>query len=134
VLAGIVLVAIALGLLHTFFNGRQRRISGEQIVAIDGLELGADATLLQFSTEMCAPCAATKQVLTGFATPSGSVIHAEIDVTNRPDLIARFNLMQTPTTFVLDRDGLLKARFGGAVRRDLVSAELDSVLATRLSA
>lgn len=130
VLAGIVLVAVSLGLLYKFFNGRQSPVTALQIVDIDGLELGADATLLQFSTELCAPCAATKQILKGFATASGSVTHAEIDVTKRPDLVNRFNLMQTPTTFVLDRNGLLRARFGGSVRRDLVAAQLDSVLAS----
>jgi hypothetical protein len=37
-------------------------------------------------------------------------------------------VLQTPTTLILDSDGAVRARIGGAVRRDLVIAELDRVL------
>jgi thioredoxin-related protein len=49
-------------------------------------------------------------------------------VTHRPELAARYRVLQTPTTLILDRDGAVRARIGGAVRRDLVIAELDRVL------
>ena len=49
-------------------------------------------------------------------------------MTHRPELAARYRVLQTPTTLILDSDGAVRARIGGAVRRDLVIAELDRVL------
>ena len=85
------------------------------------------ATLLQFSTEVCAPCRATARVLGDLADRPRSVEHVDLDVTHRPDLAARYRVLQTPTTLILDSDGAVRARIGGAVRRDLVVAELDHV-------
>ena len=96
--------------------------------SIDGVPLGERATLLQFSTEVCAPCRATARVLGELADSTDAVAHVDLDVTHRPDLAARYRVLQTPTTLILDRDGAVRARIGGAVRRDLVVAELDRVL------
>ena len=38
-------------------------------------------------------------------------------------------MLQTPTTFILDAHGTVRARIGGAVRRDTITAELARVLA-----
>jgi hypothetical protein len=57
------------------------------------------------------------------------VRHIEIDVADRPDLAAKFNVLQTPTTLILDARGAVRARIGGAVRRDVVEAELHRMLA-----
>lgn len=69
VIALVALVALStvLGLLHRRLQGRAGHSSAGEIVAIDGLTLGARATLLQFSTEVCAPCVATRRVLAGVA-------------------------------------------------------------------
>lgn len=123
VLVGLVAVATALGLVWRAAQGRSRAATGR----IDGLELGGRATLLQLSSEYCAPCRATAQVLHGISDED--VRHIEVDIVDRPDLVSRFNVLQTPTTFILDADGEIRARIGGAVRRDLVVAELDRVLA-----
>ncbi|MDF2443180.1 MAG: hypothetical protein JWR01_1383 [Subtercola sp.] len=144
VIALVALVALAtgLGLLHRHLRGRARRTGGgssssssssggsssSEIVAIDGVILGARATLLQFSSEVCASCASTRRVLASVAAGHPGTSHIDIDVTHRPDLAARFRLLQTPTTLVLDARGALRARIGGAVRRDVLVAELDRVL------
>ena len=54
VLGGLVLASTALGLAWRATTGRVRRTRPET-VAIDGVTLGSRATLLQFSTEVCAP-------------------------------------------------------------------------------
>lgn len=129
-LASLVLATTAVGLVWRSRNGRIRRISGtHEAVAIDGVRLGGRATLLQFSTEVCAPCRATARVLGELAGTTEAVAHVDLDVTHRPELAARFNVLQTPTTLILDRDGAVRARIGGSVRRELVAAELDRVLA-----
>ena len=128
VLAGLVVFATGLGMLWRASQGRVRtgygRLAGSDLADI---ELGGRATLLQLSTEVCAPCRATARVLDELS--DSDVRHIEVDIADRPDLVSRFNVLQTPTTFILDREGTVRARIGGAVRRDLVIAELDKVLA-----
>ncbi len=123
VLIGLVAFATALGLVWRAAQGRVRTGSGHVV----DVELGRQATLLQLSTEVCSPCRATARVLGDLSTDG--IRHVEIDFAERPDIVWRFNVLQTPTTFILDRDGAVRARIGGAVRRDLVAAELERVLA-----
>ncbi len=120
-LVALVAFATGLGMLWRASQGRIR--SGYGRVA--DIDLGGRATLLQLSTEVCAPCRATARVLDGLA--DDEVLHIEVDIADRPDLVSRFNVLQTPTTFILDRDGVVRARIGGAVRRDLIVAELEKV-------
>jgi len=128
-LGGLVLAATLLGFLHRATQGRARTISDARIVSIDGVALGGRATLLQFSTEVCAPCKSTARVLDDLAARTEEVTHVDLDVTHRPELASRYRVLQTPTTLILDADGAVRARIGGAVRRDVVVAELQRVLA-----
>ena len=128
VLVGLVALATGLGLAWRASQGRVRAASGR----IDGVQLGSQATLLQLSSEVCAPCRATAQVLSRLDIDG--VTHVEVDVADRPDLASRFNVMQTPTTFILDANGTVRARIGGAVRRDVVTAELDRVMSEGVAA
>lgn len=123
VLALIALVAFAtvLGMLWRATQGRVRTASG----SVSGVDLGPRATLLQLSTEVCAPCRSTARVLGELS--DDDVRHVEVDIAERPDLVSRFNVLQTPTTLILDRDGIVRARIGGAVRRDVIVAELEKV-------
>jgi thiol-disulfide isomerase/thioredoxin len=120
-LVGLVAFATVLGMLWRASQGRARTASG----AVAGVELGDRATLLQLSTEVCAPCRATAKVLRDIADED--VRHVEVDIADRPDLVSRFNVLQTPTTLILDRDGVVKSRIGGAVRRDVIVRELERV-------
>ncbi|MEJ1231244.1 MAG: hypothetical protein WDM88_12335 [Galbitalea sp.] len=52
-----------------------------------------------------------------------------LDLTHRPDIAAQFNVLQTPTTLILDRSGVIRARIGGAPRQADVRAALDTILA-----
>lgn len=122
-LIGLVAVATVLGLVWRASQGRVTTASGQ----IDGVELGSGATLLQLSSQVCAPCRATAKVLGGIR--EDGVRHVEVDIADRPDLASRFNVLQTPTTLILDAGGAVRARIGGAVRRDTVIAELERVLA-----
>lgn len=128
VLIALVALATGLGLLYQYLRGRARVGSGDEIVSFDGLTLGSRATLLQFSTKVCAPCVATHRVLDAVAREHPGTAHVDIDVSDRPDLAERFNLLQTPTTLVLDARGALRARIGGSVRRDVLIAQLEAAL------
>jgi thiol-disulfide isomerase/thioredoxin len=120
-LLGLVAFATALGMLWRATQGRVTAARG----SVAGVELGPRATLLQLSTQICAPCRSTARVLRELA--DDGIRHVEIDVADRPDLVSRFNVLQTPTTLILDRDGVVKSRIGGAVRRDVIVRELERV-------
>lgn len=133
ILAGLVAFATALGLLWRARSGRVRGVTSGEIV-IEVAELvpdavaGFGATLLQFSTEVCAPCRTTRTLLSSLAGRAGEVSHVEVDVTRRADIASRFNLLQSPTTFVLDARGVVRARIGGAPRPAELVAELERIL------
>jgi thiol-disulfide isomerase/thioredoxin len=111
-------------------DGRRGAIAGPgSFAGLESLgEFGERATLLQFSTEVCAPCAATRRVLAGIAADVPGVSHIEVDVAQAPDLAARFKITQAPTTFLLDADRSLRARIGGAPRVPALTARLDEIL------
>lgn len=127
----VVVVAAVLGVLWRVTTGRRRRGDGRRFAPgeLPGLDRFADgATLVQFSTEYCAICPATRRYLEQVAAERGGVRHHEIDLTHEPQLANRLGILQTPTVFVLDRAGRLTARFGGAPRRDELAAALDQLV------
>jgi thiol-disulfide isomerase/thioredoxin len=131
VLAALVAGSTALGFLYLSFNGRVRRQSGREVVRakeVGATALGSKATLLQFSTEVCAPCRTAHRVLGTIAKERFSVKHLDVDLTLRPDLATRFGVLQTPTILILDGYGRVRARIGGAPRPEVVRVELDRIL------
>jgi thiol-disulfide isomerase/thioredoxin len=130
---GAIAVATALGLVWRARTGRVRA-DGRELAGIAGAHgaLGTRATLLQFSTELCAPCRSTARALDDLARHRDGVAHVEVDLADRPELAGRLNILQTPTTFVLDPRGRSRARIGGAPRLAEVAALLDDLEATRV--
>lgn len=134
---GAIAVASALGIAWRARTGRVRLGDADRelagIAASHGA-LGDRATLLQFSTEFCAPCRSTARALGGLAERRDGVAHVEVDLTDRPELAGRLNILQTPTTFVLDPHGRTRARIGGAPRLPEVTALLDDLEAAHVPA
>ena len=127
VVASLVALATVLGFAHRALNGRARQLATAVDLPAD-VVLGRDATLLQFSTEVCSPCRATHTVLDAVASNRDGISHVDLDLTHRPDLASRFNILQTPTTLILDASGTVRARIGGAPKPATVLAELDRIL------
>jgi thiol-disulfide isomerase/thioredoxin len=90
--------------------------------------LGDRATLVQFSSAFCAPCRATRQILTEVAGMVDGVAHVEIDAESRLDLVRRLDVRRTPTTIVLGPDGQVTHRASGQPRKADVIAALRAVL------
>jgi thiol-disulfide isomerase/thioredoxin len=128
ILVGLVALATILGLVWKARNGLVRHVSGD-VVRLPEVPLEGKATLLQFSTEVCAPCVPTRRVLSQIAATTDGVSHVDLDLTHRPDIAARFNVLQTPTTLILDRTGHIRARIGGAPKPADVRAALEEILA-----
>jgi len=88
-----------------------------------GAPLGARATLVQFSTEVCAYCGPTRQLLTEVARERQGVSFVEIDAAERMDLTRRLHVLSTPTVLVLDAAGGITSRASGPLRKaDLLTA------------
>jgi thiol-disulfide isomerase/thioredoxin len=93
-----------------------------------GRRLGAQATLVQFSTEFCAPCRPTRQLLAHVADTMDGVTHIEIDAATRLDLVRRLRINSTPTVLVLGPDGAIVRRAVGLPRQADVIAAVGSVV------
>ncbi|GAA2588804.1 thioredoxin family protein [Streptomyces lienomycini] len=88
-----------------------------------GAELGARATLVQFSSAFCAPCRATRRVLDEVAGMVPGVVHVEIDAEARLELVRALGVLKTPTVFVLDAGGRVVRRAVGQPRKaDVIAA------------
>lgn len=115
------------GLLHRRRSGRVRvrgRDGGKRLGAAElGEGLGERATLVQFSSAFCAPCRATRRVLTEVAGLVPGVTHVEIDAEDHLDLVRELDILKTPTVLVLDAEGRIVRRATGQPRKaDVIAA------------
>ena len=134
-------VLVALGLAAGFWwkarTGRAKLVRSGELVDLSKLKadrsgkpvqsFGKQATLLQFSTEVCSACVATARLFRELEKATPGLKHIEVDITDRMDLAAHFSIMQTPTTLILDKYGMVKARIGGAPRPNVISEELEKL-------
>ena len=130
--------ATAAGLYYRARNGRvvsagqpdgSPAAAGDPLSSDDlGASLGRRATLVQFSSAFCAPCRATRRILTDVAAVVDGVTHVEIDAESRLDLVRRLDVRRIPTTLVLDQHGLVIHRASGQPRKADVIAVLGSVV------
>ncbi len=130
VIAALVVAATTAGLLARARQGRARAVDSAEVVdprRLGADALGAEATLLQFSTEMCSRCPQVHRMLSEVADARDGVRHLDVDLTHRPDIAQHFRVLQTPTTLVLDRRGIVRTRFGGTPGRAVVELELDTL-------
>ena len=121
-------LATAFGLFRAFTDGRFRgthRVRGAEhktdevpVSILDGADLehdlGERATLLQFSSAFCAPCRATRRVLSDIAAVVPGVEHVEVDAEHHLELVRRLGVLKRPTTLVLDQHGQEVTRAAGA--------------------
>lgn len=100
---------------------------GAEVVAEVGATLGERATLLQFSSAFCAPCRATRRVLSEVAELVPGVAHVEVDAEHHLEAVRRLGVLRTPTTLVLGPDGAEVTRAAGAPRKEQVLSALAAV-------
>jgi thiol-disulfide isomerase/thioredoxin len=130
----VILAVLALGLFWKLRTGRSKRVTNGQ--QIDLAKLGAvkngkpvlafgeRMTFLQFSTEFCSQCVQTARVYQELEQHSDGILHIEVDITNRLDVAKEFNILQTPTTLVLDAAGRVTSRIGGATKAQTIKDEI----------
>jgi hypothetical protein len=128
VLAALLAATLALGLYLKWRQSRPQRHIAHEVVQPERLgadALGETATLLQFSTELCARCPGVHRTLSSIAEGRPGVRHLDVDLTHRPDIAKHFHVLQTPTTLILDGEGVIQTRFGGVPNRDVLELELN---------
>lgn len=137
-----VVLAVAVGLWRAARDGRfsgthevrgadvasEAEPAGAEVSVLAGTPwagaLGERVTLLQFSSAFCAPCRATRVVLADVASGDPGVVHLEVDAEKHLDLVRRLGVLRTPTTLILDAQGVERARAAGAPRREAVERSI----------
>ena len=131
---GLVALAAVAGIIWRARTGKAKKISGGEQIDLteigaikDGkpvTQFGSRVTFLQFSSEFCTACRQTARLYRELELVHPDVLHIEVDITNRTDLANKFNILQTPTTLVLDSRGRVTSRIGGAVKQQTIQDEL----------
>lgn len=131
-------LALAFGLYRAVVDGRFRgthdvkgAADGDAVTEVSVLSgtdiehvLGERATLLQFSSAFCAPCRATRRILSDVAGVVPGVEHVEVDAEHHLELVRRLGVLRTPTTLILDSAGREVTRAAGAPRKEQVLSAL----------
>ena len=134
IVAGLIAASTVVGLLWKRRTGTVSRPAASSAETVRPADVqteqpfGERATLLQFSTEFCAYCPATRKLLGGIARRTDGVAHVDIDLTHSPELAQRFRVLQTPTTLLLDGRGAVRGRIGGAPKPGELEASLAEIL------
>jgi len=137
VVGGLIAVAVVLvascaaGFALRRRQGQFRRApaAGDILSAADlGAPLGRQATLVQFSTDFCAFCGPTRELLTTMAGERDGVAFVEVDAASRMDLAKRLRVLSTPTVLVLDAVGGIASRASGQPSRADLQGAMDVVL------
>jgi thiol-disulfide isomerase/thioredoxin len=142
---GVLLAATAFGVYRRVTDGRIRGVSaaepdataapsgsvpsgstpsGDRLTAAEiNAPLGAQATIVAFSTAFCAPCRVTRRIAEEVASMIPGVAHVEVDAEANLDLVRRLDVRRTPTVLILDSAGAVRQRAVGAPRKaDLIAA------------
>lgn len=135
-MTGVIVVCLSLVVVLAF--GVYRRVTdGHSRPAREGLPrlnsgrlgevLGSSATLVQFSSTICAPCRGTRALLVAMSDQDPGLVHIEVDAESRPDLVREFGITRTPTVLLLDRSGFVRQRIEGAPRKPQVVQALEAL-------
>lgn len=92
-----------------------------------GVTLGARATFVQLSSEVCTPCRRTATILSRLVDETSGVNHVELDAAQHPDLVRSLRVLRTPTVLVLDGDGRERGRSSGGMTPVQARAALEVV-------
>lgn len=123
--------ATAYGLWYQRSRGKvrtsQSALESALTAEILGGKLGSRATLVQFSSAFCTPCRATRLLLENVVSTMPDVQHMDIDAEAHLDLVRTLNIHSTPTTLILNSQGLEVGRAIGAPTREQVMKSLAAI-------
>ena len=123
VIAGLIAVATIFGLVWKRGQGKVVTVSGQTISL--NYRAAGKTTLLQFTTELCAPCAQLKPRLEQIALFRSDVEHRVVDAVEHLDLANNLSVRSTPTTFIIDPNGQIRARIHGVAPAEVFINAID---------
>ncbi len=136
IVLGLLALGVAAGLIWQARRGQARKVTGGEQINLSEIgaikngqpvtKFGPKVTFLQFSSEFCSACRQTAKLYSELEQVHPEILHIEVDITNRIDLANKFNILQTPTTLVLDSRGRVTSRIGGAVKQQTIQEEIGS--------
>jgi thiol-disulfide isomerase/thioredoxin len=130
-LAIVLVSATGYGLWYQRTRGEFRKkktVNGPTLTAaIVGTELGARATMVQFSSAFCTPCRATKVLLEDMVKTMTDVRYAHVDAESHLELVRELDIRSTPTTLFLNHAGVEVGRAMGTPKRAQVHAALAAI-------
>jgi len=107
---------------------KKKTVNGPKLTAaIIGTELGARATMVQFSSAFCTPCRATKVLLEDMVKTMTDVCYAHVDAESHLELVRELDIRSTPTTLFLNHAGVEVGRAMGTPKRAQVHAALAAI-------
>ena len=131
-LAFVLVLATGYGLWYQRTRGEFRKkktVNGPKLTAaIVGTELGARATMVQFSSAFCTPCRSTKVLLEDMVKTRTDVRYAHIDAESHLELVRKLDIRSTPTTLFLNSAGVEVGRAMGTPKRDQVLKALAAIV------
>ena len=124
----ILLISTAIGFWYRSKNGvirkkRRLHISEAEFAG----RYGERITILQFSTTFCSQCRAAKALISDVVKDEKDISYLEIDAESNLALVRKVDVMSTPTTIFLDKDGYEIARATGAPKRDQLQKVITSL-------
>lgn len=130
-LLGVLLSASTFGIWFKRTRGEFRRkktIDGPRLTAEQiGSPLGERVTMVQFSSAFCSPCRATRVLLEQMVQTMPDVAYVHIDAESHLELVRQINILSTPTTLFLNRDGVEVGRAMGTPKRSQVLTAVAAV-------
>jgi thiol-disulfide isomerase/thioredoxin len=124
-------MATAFGIWFRRSRGEFRRkkvVNGPRLTPAQiGHELGQRVTMVQFSSAFCTPCRATRVLLEQMVTSMPDAAYVHIDAESHLELVRELNILSTPTTLFLNRDGVEVGRAMGTPKRSQVITAVAAV-------
>jgi len=123
-----IVAAAAFGLIRRARDGRLRPVRPDpdtahrQLLSSLGVAPDAPLTLLQFSSQFCAPCNRARAVYAEVAGSLDGVRHVEVDVAVHPEVVDAWHIRRVPTLLVVDAAGEVVSRAVGVPTRERVLA------------
>lgn len=131
VAAAAILIAAIFGSYRRYNDGRTQRVTTQVGGSLDpaelGAELGRQATFVQFSSPVCAPCRSTHRLLADVVAGDSDLGHIDLNAADRLDLVERLHIARTPTVLILDGRGQIRHRIVGAARKTEVLDALEQL-------
>jgi thiol-disulfide isomerase/thioredoxin len=123
IVVGLVAVVAVAGALWKRGQGRDVAVSGHTIS--QDYRTPGKTMLLQFTTELCSPCAQLKPRLEKIANFRSDVEYRELDAVEHLDLANSLGIRSTPTTLVVSPNGIITSRITGVAVAEVFINAID---------